>query len=119
MGLDSYLKYVDLIDVIDDFTIVKDVEMIEFKYWRKHHPLHDWMKRLFIKKGGDYNAHQFNLEYVRVTINDLEFLKNDMDWIDEMGEDYDFGHSDHEIVNDAIEFLETNPDKALFFYSWY
>jgi hypothetical protein len=119
MGLDSYLKYIDSIHAIDDLTFHEDAEMVEFKYWRKHHPLHDWMKRLFIKKGGDYSANQFNCEYVRVTLEDLEFLKNDMDWIDEMGDDYDHGYSDHEFINEAISFLKMSPDKVFYFYSWY
>jgi hypothetical protein len=119
MGLDSYLKYIDVKDVINDLAYNEDAEIIEFRYWRKHQPLHDWMKRLFIKKGGDYSVNQFNCEEVRVTIEDLEFLKNDMDWIDEMGEDYDHGYSDHEFINDAIDFLKMNPEKAFYFYSWY
>jgi hypothetical protein len=119
MGLDSFLKYIDLKDVIDDITFNEDAEAVEFKYWRKHHPLHNWMKMLFIKKGGDYSVSQFNCEFVRVTIEDLEFLKNDMDWIDEMGDEYDHGYSDHEFVDDSISFLKRNPNKAFYFYSWY
>lgn len=120
MGLDSYLKYVPLEAVIDDFTFnEQSCEMEEFKYWRKHQHLHDWMKRLFIKKGGDYSANQFNCEYVRVTLEDLNHLKNDMDWVDEQGSGWYHWDDDISFIKQAISFLEDNPEKAFYFYSWY
>jgi hypothetical protein len=120
MGLDSFIKVVDLKDVIDDFFFsTKHGEETEFKYWRKHKPLHDWMRRLFVKKGGDPLVNQFNCEYVRVTIEDLEFLKNDMDWHDEYGDSYDHEYNDFKFIDEAISFLKRNPDKAMYFYSWY
>lgn len=119
MGLDSFIKIVNLEHVIDDFEFSKDSKQIEFEYWRKHHPLHGWMRRLFVRKGGDVSINQFNCDYVRVTIEDLESLKNDMDWHDEYGEQYDHEYNDFKFVAKAISFLERNPDKALYFYSWY
>lgn len=119
MGLDSFLKYVDIKYAIDDLTVAQDGRMIEFKYWRKHHPLHNWMRRLFVRKGGDLSVHQFNCEHVRVTIEDLESLKNDMDWHDEYGDDYDHQYNDFEFIDEAIFFLKNHPDKAFYFYSWY
>ena len=119
MGLDSFLKYVDIEHAIDDLTVSKDGKMIEFEYWRKHQPLHNWMRRLFVRKGGDLTAHQFNCENVRVTIDDLESLKNDMDWHDEFGDQYDHEYNDFKFIDEAISFLKRNPDKAMYFYSWY
>lgn len=119
MGLDSFLKYVDIKYAIDDFTVAQDAEMIEFKYWRKHQPLHNWMRRLFVRKGGDLSVNQFNCENIRVTIEDLESLKNDMDWHDEYGDDYDHIYNDFKFIDEAISFLKSNPKKAMYFYSWY
>lgn len=119
MGLDSFLKYVDIEDAINDLTVAQDERMVEFKYWRKHYPLHNWMRRLFVRKGGDLSVHQFNCEHVRVTIEDLELLKNDMDWHDEYGDQYDHQYNDYLFVDEAISFLKNNPDKAFYFYSWY
>ena len=99
MGLDSYLYSVDKKDATSDF-LCYETSRDEFKYWRKHHDLHKWMSRLFVKKGGDISFSGFNCEYVRVTLKDLKRLKDDLDWVEMSPEEYS---SDIEFVNEAID----------------
>lgn len=45
----------------------------ELHYWRKHPDLHDWMAKLYVKKGGtDSN---FNCNTVQLTAADLDALE--------------------------------------------
>jgi biotin synthase-related radical SAM superfamily protein len=117
MGLDSWVYSVDLENVIDDFSFEKEGEAItsqEIAYWRKHNVLHTWMKKLFIKKGGDISVDQFNCDYIRLTLKDIENLENDADWIDE-----DPSHEeDLKFINEAKLILQEG-NKALYFTSWY
>ena len=121
MGLDSYMKIVEIKDVIDDFSFKRNETTIEFKYWRKHQHLHNFMRRLFIKKGGDISISQFNCQHIRVTIEDLDFLANDMDWheVSDSTMDYYSVLDDVQFIKDSKYFLLNNPDKAMYFYSWY
>jgi hypothetical protein len=115
MGLDSYLYAVDEKDAVSDFECYENSNKIEFRYWRKHNYLHKWMRKLFIKKGGDIIVSGFNCEYVKVTLEDLRFLRDDLDWAEE-NIDY---FCDIEFVEEAIIFLIQNPKKVFYFYSWY
>ena len=117
MGLDSHCYAVRLEDVIDDFSFKQGTDSLEVMYWRKHFPIHRWATRLFKRKGGDTSQHQFNCEYVRITLEDLEFLKDDMDWLDEypyQKSDYD----DFKFIKKAEEVLKQG-ERALYFTSWY
>jgi hypothetical protein len=80
MGLDMYAYRVKQADVIGDFEIAKDDEgysrVEEFHYWRKHHNLHGWMERLYRAKGGTKES--FNCAKVRLTMEDLQQLENDV-----------------------------------------
>jgi hypothetical protein len=54
---------------------------------------------------------------VRITLEDLEFLKDDMDWLDEypyQKSDYD----DFKFIKKAEEVLKQG-ERALYFVSWY
>ena len=117
MGLDSHCYAVKLGDVIDDFSFKENSQKEEIMYWRKHFPLHRWATRLFKRKGGDMSQHQFNCEYVRITLEDLEFLKDDMDWLDE----YPYQKSDYDdfAFIDKATFYLNSLKKALYFTSWY
>jgi hypothetical protein len=78
MGLDMYAHSVSKNNAIDDLTFVysdKPQDNIEIFYWRKHHDLHGWMQKLFNKKGG---SGDFNLQPVRLTLEDLDQLEEDL-----------------------------------------
>ena len=127
MGLDSYVYKVKLFDVIDNFSYKGSEEggrdTNEFFYWRKNYGIHNVMKRVFIRKGGDYNLNQFNCDYVRIELSDIEFLKRDACWLDEFysknfKEVVEENNRDLEFFCRAEEFLKKNTH-ALYFYSWY
>lgn len=48
MGLDMYAVAVSTAQVVDDFGF--EGEAKEVAYWRKHHDLHGWMERLWLRK---------------------------------------------------------------------
>lgn len=48
MGLDMYAIAVPTAQVVDDFSF--EGEAKEVAYWRKHHDLHGWMERLWLRK---------------------------------------------------------------------
>ena len=76
MGLDMYAFSVAKNDGNQDFVIAEDNEHTEIAYWRKHHDLHGWMERLYRDKGGD--AESFNCIAVRLTVEDLDALQDDL-----------------------------------------
>lgn len=45
----------------------------DFAYWRNFYHLQDWMEQLFYQKGGS-DENDFNDEYVRLTLTDLDNL---------------------------------------------
>ena len=115
--MDSWVYTMDIANAIDDFTFNKEdipAERRELMYWRKHHDLHKWMKRLFIQKGGDVIPNQFNCDYVRLVMEDIERLEQDMHWVDEDPSCYE---NDMDFIQMAKR--ELNDGKALYFSSWY
>ena len=48
----------------------------DFAYWRNFYHLQDWMEQLFYQKGGD-DENDFNDEYVRLSLYDLDNLWNE------------------------------------------
>jgi hypothetical protein len=81
MGLDMYAWRVKAEDAVGDFQMVRDddegsVKVEEMFYWRKHHDLHGWMERLYRAKGGTKES--FNCVQVRLTMEDLQLLENDV-----------------------------------------
>lgn len=48
----------------------------DFAYWRNFYHLQDWMEQLFYQKGGS-DENDFNDEYVRLTLADLDNLWNE------------------------------------------
>jgi hypothetical protein len=79
MGLDMYALKVKAEDAIDDLTIRSAEDggskSEEIAYWRKHHDLHGWMRKLFEMKGG---TGDFNCQPVRLTEDDLFELEQDV-----------------------------------------
>lgn len=80
MGLDMYAWRVKAQDAIGDFEIRRVEDECTCKdelfYWRKHHDLHGWMEQLYRTKGGD--AESFNCVPVRLTMEDLDQLEEDV-----------------------------------------
>lgn len=122
MGLDMYAYRVKADSVIDDFHYNKDdLNTEEIYYWRKHHQLHNWMLDLYRKKGG--TDRNFNCIPLRLTINDLEDLKEDlneihnvMDFADE--EDYiEAKHNDMKFIVQAKNIIEAGD--AVYYDSWW
>lgn len=115
MGMDSNVYAVPLDCVIDDFSFKEGASSEgSFFYWRKHYDMHNWMKRLFIKKGGDYSVDQFNCNYIRLTMEDIEELEKSMDWYEEYPDQYS---QDLRFINEAKIYL--NDGYAIYFLSWY
>ena len=76
MGLDMYAYSVAKNEGNEDFSFCKDLAREEIAYWRKHHDLHGWMEYLYRDKGGD--ADSFNCIPVRLTLEDLDNLRDDL-----------------------------------------
>jgi len=80
MGLDMYAWRVKSEDVVSDFEVARreneeESTLEELFYWRKHHDLHGWMRRLYESKGG---TNEFNCQKVRLTYEDLTALEQDV-----------------------------------------
>lgn len=82
MGLDQYAYRVKMQNVKNDFvfkrgryndtTGMDDLNNdLDFDYWRKFYPLDDWMRGVYLAKGGTDN---FNLIPLRLTEDDLDDL---------------------------------------------
>lgn len=82
MGLDQYAYRIKMKNVKSDFAFERGRynnmtgmdnlgNDLDFDYWRKFSPLDDWMRYLYLTKGGTDN---FNLIPVRLTEEDLDNL---------------------------------------------
>jgi hypothetical protein len=77
MGLDMYAYRVKKEHAINDFEFDSDQQPAEdLAYWRKFNALHGWMEDLYRFKGGDKET--FNCTPIRVTLDDLTMLEEDM-----------------------------------------
>jgi len=77
MGLDMYAFKVEPTEKDTDFKIGNQ-HLTELMYWRKHHDLHGWMYRLYLKKGGVEPEGSFNTIPVRLTLEDRQQLREDI-----------------------------------------
>jgi hypothetical protein len=75
MGLDMYAWKTKT--PVDDFSTEGEKE--ELCYWRKHHDLHGWMFNLYKNKGGTKEEFDFNCQPVRLTLEDLGQLREDIE----------------------------------------
>jgi hypothetical protein len=57
-------------------TNVSDEDFEEIAYWRKHHDLQGWMRKLYEKKGGE--SPEFNCNKLLLTSKDLDELEKDV-----------------------------------------
>lgn len=104
----------------------KDLLDMDFWYWRKFNHLHGWMKRLYQAKGGVNE--EFNCSSVRLTLEDLDQLKKDIQdnkLVPEKG--FFFGGSQlHPVdIERTLEFIEKSSEvlktdtHAVFYTSWW
>jgi hypothetical protein len=132
MGLDMYLFAVDAskvgdtqIDVSFKDLELKDDQVEELAYWRKHHDLHGWMQNLYIEKGG--KDPQFNCNKVRLELEDLDALENDIKgkelpettgfFFGENPPDDESDNYDLDIIKKARAAIKDG--KAVFYDSWW
>lgn len=98
----------------------------EFWYWRKFNHLHGWMKRLYETKGGIDEA--FNCCYVRLTLEDLDQLKKDIQE-NKLVPEEGFFFGGPEIypgdIERTLEFIQESSEvlkagtHAIFYTSWW
>lgn len=93
-------------------------------YWRKHPNLHGWMGDLYREKGGIDDS--FNLVNVKVTLEDLDELEEDVRSKRlPHHEGFFFGQSDWEDhLEDDLAFIEKarraiNEGKTVYYTSWW
>lgn len=130
MGLDQYAYRVRNDAVVSDFDYTRETDGWEndkqFRYWRKNNALHGWMEKLYREKGGDKES--FNCVPVRLTLEDLERLENDIltDKL-EPTDGFFFGaltyttedkESDLEFIEEAKDIL-LNTKNAVYYSSWW
>lgn len=127
MGLDMYVWRVKAADVIDDFHFGKDENEFreELFYWRKHHDLHGWMENLYRQKGG--TAESFNCVPVRLTLEDLDQLQEDI--LNELLPEtrgFFFGNNppDDETIENDLKFIQAarvaiTKGDAVYYDSWW
>ena len=123
MGLDMYAWVVDQDRVISDeqFHAEKDERLNEIHYWRKHYDLHEWMHRLYERRGGKKLGHEFNCVPVRLYEQDLNVLEEDIveDALPfgDSSPGYDNSKNDLEFVQKARDALKEG--KAVYYDSWW
>lgn len=62
----------------DTFVSAGHQKPEELAYWRKHHNLHGWMKRLYQERHDPAGAHSFNGIELELTRDDLKRLREDV-----------------------------------------
>ena len=64
----------------DEYNLVKvnveDEDFEDIAYWRKHHDLQGWMRKLYSEKGGESN--EFNCNKLLLDEEDLDNLEKDV-----------------------------------------
>ena len=85
---------------------------ISLAEWRKHSSLQGWMENLWRSKGGEG---EFNCVGLELTVEDLEELKQDVDFGDlpetqgfffGSGNDARYKETDLTFIKEALEFIE-------------
>ncbi len=132
MGLDMYAYRIPKESVINDFSFgnpdfkfdgEEDVRE-EIHYWRKHHDLHGWMENLYREKGGE---EEFNCAYVRLTLDDLDRLEQDLkgsNLPETVGFFFGDNPPDDESLTDDLKFIQTarniiESGDAIYYSPWW
>lgn len=120
MGLDMYAFRVAKHAGNTDFKMEGEKE--EIAYWRKFNALHGWMEDLYLEKGGEG---QFNCDPLRLTVNDLHRLRNDVDSLQPRGGFFfgalEYDDDDKQQVLDFVDLaLEAiNNGFEVYYDSWW
>lgn len=118
MGLDMYMYRTLPGNINKKNQVVNGDYVIEFAYWRKHHELHDWMQRLYRKRGG---TETFNCVPLVLSLDDLALLEKEIrdgefspdyyeTWYHQNGEDMKF-------INEAREYIKNG--ELVYYDSWW
>lgn len=79
MGLDQRSYWVDGTMQINTWDGKERLVENDFKVWRKCSHIQDWMQRLYAKKTGITDPHEFNCVSVILTKDDVALLIKDID----------------------------------------
>lgn len=113
MGLDASVFRLSKRAAISPVKIDYEFKQEEVYYWRKFWALQYWMRNLYKKKGG--TEKDFNNDYVQLTEEDLDRLKEDC-------KDFDLSEvlfeQDLENLPEVIEKLKANIDSEHCVYYW-
>ena len=129
MGLDMNAYAVNKTEMVNadaetDIELNEDAITIEVAYWRKHGALHNWMKELYLAKGGEDEV--FNTNTVILTMEDLAQLKiRVLEGSLEHRDGFFFGSDmseeskvyDLEFISEAEEYIAE--DYVVFYSSWW
>ena len=127
MGLDQYAYRVRKEAVRDDFSFIGEINGEEtwerIYYWRKVPALQGFMENLYREKGGEET---FNCEFVRLTMEDLDNLKNAIatEKMPIHTEGFFFGKHYDEDMPTVCEFIEKakkviEEGDAVYYSSWW
>jgi hypothetical protein len=122
MGLDSFAYHVAEDQAEGDFNYNEDKSpAVEFYYWRKNYPIHNWMDRLYRAKGGQDK--DFNCVKLRLTIKDLDNLEKDIKSKKMFRYEDFYAHQNEEYANDLNFINEAriliSEGKAVYYDSWW
>lgn len=107
---------------LDQFALSKNPEsgeVAEFRTWRKHHALHDWMENLWQTKGRPFmheKSHQFNCVPLELSNEDLDALEKDLVEF-RLTQDQDRLVNYLDFVREAREYLDSGLQVA--YDSWW
>ena len=113
MGLDMYAYTIEqdrvgeheVSDTLpSDFKFGEQADDKNFAYWRKFNHLHDFMAYLYYDKGGEK---EFNCEFVRVDLRDLDAIKELLD-----DKEYGFFLSDDEMSDEHVKYTHDFINRA-------
>nr|DAF57518.1 MAG TPA: hypothetical protein [Myoviridae sp. ctqfO1] len=102
MGLDAWMYSTDARAKLSNIKKDKNFRSYELAYWRKNHKLNDFVQRLFVEKGGNYD--DFNCSITFLTEKDLREIAKE-------------NPEDSELVDEAIAELKNG--MAVFYTCWW
>lgn len=102
MGLDAYMYSTDVRAKLSDIEKDEKFRSYELIYWTKNHKLNDFVRKLFIEKGGNYD--DFNFSTTFLTEKELREIAKEVP-------------EDKELIDEAIAELKNG--MAVFYTCWW
>lgn len=102
MGLDANMYSIDARAKLSDIEKDEKFRSYELIYWRKNHKLNDFVRKLFVEKGGNYD--DFNCSITFLTEKDLREIAKEIP-------------EDKELIDEAIAELKNG--MAVFYTCWW